>query len=231
MADSKLDGKEKLRQAEMAVTQARKAVAQQAAKLAKARAQVKLMRAKALESGTKAAQAALVKARELVRQETSALGQLRARVRTLVAEQKIARLLAAKELAEIRVRNRLEKVQQTIATRREKDLRAALEKFQARWARRRDAADQRKLKSSQMRADRSVKLTEKKLQAALKTLGKQGLLPAVDADSEIQTKPRGRKPAVRGAVKPAGRSTGRRSKAPSSGRSGAEVDTSGKDSA
>ncbi len=205
MADTKVDGKAKLKQTESALATTRKTVTQQAAKLAKARAQVKVMRSKASESGTKAAQAALVKAREIVRKEAAELDQVRSRLRGLTAEQKAMKLLVAQERIEARAQERIEKARKAVENRRQRDFSAALGKFEKRWQKRRAAADQRKLKNSAAKAERRIKAAAKKLQTALKGLEKKGLLSAALASAVKLVRPAASRVAKKAGAKPAAR--------------------------
>lgn len=202
MADTKVDGKAKLKQTESALATTRKTVTQQAAKLAKARAQVKTMRSKAAESGTKAAQAALVKAREIVRKEAAELDQVRSRLRGLTAEQKAMKLLVAQERIEARAQERLEKARKAVENRRQRDFSTALGKFEKRWQKRRAAADQRKLKNSAAKAERRIKAATKKVQTALKGLEKKGLLSAALASAVKLVRPTASRVAKKAAAKP-----------------------------
>lgn len=192
MTDTKVDGKAKLKQVEAELVAARKAVTQQSAKLAKARTQSKAVRGKAAQLGTKAGQAALLKARETVRSEAAALEQLRGRVRQAVTERKAVKLLVARERVEQAAQARVDKVRKTIETRLQRDLAAALGKFEKRWKKRRAAADQRKLKSSQAKAEQRVRVADKKLQTTVKALEKRGLLSATLADAVNVVKPAAR---------------------------------------
>lgn len=189
MTDTKVDGKEKLKQAEVKLVAARKAVTQQSAKLANARAQIKAVRGKAAQMGAKAAQAALSKAREAVRNEAEELKQLRNHVRQAMAERKAFKLLVARERVEQVAQARVAKVTKTIEARLQRDLATALGKFEKRWRKRRAAADQRKLKSSQTKAEQRVRAADKKLQKALKALEKRGLLSDALAGAVNVVKP------------------------------------------
>lgn len=138
--------------------------------LRSARITLKARRADALKKGTRASQALVDRAYTAVAKATVSVDKSHRQASVAKAKVRVAKILQQVESAEVNAEEKILAVEARLARQAEEHLKSAIEKYEARWRKRRAVADARKLKLAKKSASSKVKSTAKKAQMEIKAV-------------------------------------------------------------
>lgn len=148
-------------------------VQQKRESLSEARSVLRTKRQEAAKKGTRASQAVVDRAYAAVAKKVTALDEAHRKERLAKAKLKVENILHRVEKSELNAEEKILALEARLAEQAEDHLKAALEKFEARWRKKRALTDARKLRIAKKNTRLRTQTITKKAQAEIRLVEKK----------------------------------------------------------